>query len=423
MILDGFDVAIIGAGLSGLTAAAKAAEEGKKVLVVAKGAGVVELSSGCIDLWGYCLDRPHQVCRRPLDEIASLVAVNPDHPYAKVWDVLEESLDFFLRVCSENDCPYLEKRGGNWLLPTALGTVRPTYLAPATMAVESLELAKGILVVGFRELKDFYPEVLAANLKRNLELNPGCCLSAAMVSVGGGELTPNALANRLEQPEVLTGVISQVKPLLSPGYLALFPPVLGERRNARVAGDLAEGLECPAYEVANIPPALPGQRLYRTLLHHLKNLGVEVIIGSQVTGADISGRRCLGITAAGATGTLKISARTFVLATGSFLGGGLEAGPGRVYEPVFNLPVTAARGEWSEKDFLCLGGHPFSRFGIAVNERLQPLDGRGRVLVENLLVIGASLAGCNYTVEKCGNGVAVATGYKAGKLAAGEVVR
>jgi glycerol-3-phosphate dehydrogenase subunit B len=424
MILDGFDLVVIGAGLSGLVAAAKAAEAGEKVLLVAKGAGAVELSSGCIDLWGYCLDRPDRVCRRPLEEIAALAAADPGHPYAKARDVLEESLVFFRRVTTAAGCPYLENRGENWLLPTALGTVRPTYLAPASMAAASLEGAKGILVVGFRELKDFYPEMLVENLPGSFALSPGCRLRAAVIGAGGGELTTVALARRLERPEVLAGVIGQIKPHLLPGWIVLFPPVLGERRNAAVVRDLAEGLGCPVYEVAGIPPSLPGRRLRNALLDHLKKLKGKVIIGPTVTGAEVSGGRCLEVTASGAAGTLRIKGRAFVLATGSFLGGGLKAEPGgRIVEPVFDLPVTAAGGEWAEEDFFSPGGHPFSRFGITVNERLQPLDGRGRVVIENLLVVGANLAGGNYPVEKCGGGVAVATGYKAGRLAAEGVVR
>lgn len=422
MMYNNLDVVVIGAGLSGLIAAARAAEQGEKVLLIAKGMGVVELSSGCIDLWGYCLDQPEQVCQRPLDEIAKLVAVNPEHPYAKVRDVLEESLNFFRQICLDNGCPYLENRSGNWLLPTTLGMVRPTYLAPASMAVDSLSKVRRILVVGFQELKDFYPEVLVTNLERSGELKPGCELNTTMVSVGGEEMSPNTLAHHLEQTDKMNKVVSQVKPLLSPDSIVLFPPVLGERRNSNVARNLANALDCPVYEVANIPPALPGQRLQQTLLHHLKVRGVEVIIGCTVTGADISDKHCLGLTATGAGRTLKISARTFVLATGSFLGGGLEARPGEVRETIFNLPVKTTEGKWSAREFLSRDGHSFNTFGIVVNDCLQPVDSQGQVLVENLMVTGANLAGCNYPVEKCGHGVAVATGYKAGKLA-GEVGR
>nr|WP_204619430.1 anaerobic glycerol-3-phosphate dehydrogenase subunit GlpB [Desulforadius tongensis] len=410
------DVLVIGAGLSGLMAAAKAVEQGKKVLLVAKGMGALGLSSGCIDLWGYDIDQPDQVCSRPLQEIDKLIQVNPHHPYARVRDVLEESLDFFRKICAENGSPYLENEGGNWLLPTALGTMRPTYLVPASMAVKSLEEADKILVVGFKGLKDFYPDVLVANLQRNAELKPSCKLEPVLVEVGSEELKPAALAHRLERGEIIDKIVQQVKPLLSPGAVVLFPPVLGSSGGAGMAGRLADELGCPVYEVSNIPPALPGDRLQKTLLHHLKTRGVEVIIGSTVTTAHLEGNRCVKVTVRCLSGTMTISARVFVLATGSFLGGGLEADIEGIKESIFNLPVQIGAEEWSVQEFLDLKGQPFNKFGIAVNDHLQPVDESGQVLVKNLMVTGANLAGCNYPIEKCGNGVALATGYKAGKL-------
>ncbi|MEW6698460.1 MAG: anaerobic glycerol-3-phosphate dehydrogenase subunit GlpB [Bacillota bacterium] len=410
------DVLIIGAGLSGLMAAAKAAGQGKKVMLAAKGLGAVGLSSGCIDLWGYGLDRPEQVCQQPVAEIAELVNRNPQHPYAKVQDVLEESLAFFQKICQENRYPYLNRNQSNWLLPTALGTLRPTYLAPAGMALGDLPGVSGLLVAGFRELKDFYPDVLAANLKKSDVLRPDCCIKTLMVDAGGGELSPNTLAHRLERPEVLEKIIEQIKPCLSEGAVLLFPPVLGEGWDSRVVKKLSEGLGCPVYEVANIPPALPGQRLQQMLLHHCKGQGVEVMLGCTVTEAQVAGKQCTGVVAGGAGKRMKISAKTIVLATGSFLGGGLESKPGEAWESIFGLPVETGRAKWSARDFLAMEGHLFNQMGIKVNSCLQPVDDRGRAILENVMITGANLAGCNYAIEKCGNGVAVASGYKAGKL-------
>ncbi|MHB8157758.1 MAG: anaerobic glycerol-3-phosphate dehydrogenase subunit GlpB [Desulfocucumaceae bacterium] len=410
------DVLVIGAGLSGIMAAAAAAEGGKKVLMAARGLGAVGLSSGCIDLWGYSPDHPEAISKSPMADIARVIELNPDHPYSRVYQVLGESLGFFMKVCSDSGIPYLQNGGKNWLVPTALGTVRPTYLAPASMAVDSLKHFKKIVVVGFRELKDFYPQVLAANLRINAGLHTDCVIETVTVSCGGGELIPNTLAYRLDSPGIINKIINEILPIIAPGSAVLFPPVLGERWDSGIARALGEGLGCPVYEVAGIP-SLPGQRLQKALLHFLKDRGVEVIVGCAATGAHLSGGRCHRVTAVGGGQPLQISAGSYVLATGSFVGGGLEASPGGIREAVFNLPVKAGAAEWSEKDYLSMKGHSFCKFGIAVNDRLQPVDGQGRVLVDNLAVAGSNLYGCNHPVEKCGNGVALATGYLAGKLA------
>lgn len=411
------EVLIIGAGLSGLMAAAKAGEQGRKVILVAKGMGALSLSSGCIDLWGYDLDQPERVCQQPLAEIYKMIATNREHPYAKVRDVLEESLGYFQQICRSNLYPYLNNNSSNWILPTALGTLRPTYLAPASMAVDSLVKAHKILVVGFRELKDFYPEVLAANLKKSGVLKANCELSTINIGVRAEELSPNTLAHRLEQPNIIDKVVVQVKSMVSPEVIALFPPVLGENSASNVVKHLSNALGCPVYEVANIPPSLPGQRLQQLLLKHIKARGVEVIIGCNITGAQMSERHCTQVVATGCGKSLKISAKKFVLATGSFLGGGLESRPGEVRESIFDLPVKINEEEWSAREFLSMKGQPFSKFGIVVNDRLQPVDEQGQVIIDNVMVVGANLAACNYPIEKCGNGVALATGYKAGQLA------
>lgn len=413
------DVLIIGTGLSGLTAAAKAMESGKKVMLVAKGMGALGLSSGCIDLWGYGLDDPEQVCANPLVEVSRLQERKPKHPYNIVLDVLEESISFFKKLCDENNYPYLANGEGNWLLPTALGTLRPTYLAPASMAIQAIDKIKRFLIVGFEELKDFYPNVIAKNLKNTGRLNPECIFDTVLVSTGSVELNPNNLSNRLEKQDLIDNVTAQLRPHLLPGTVLLFPPVLGERCNSKVAKKLATALGCPVYEVANIPPALPGQRLQQMLLQHIKRQGAEVVIGCTVTGARVEHKRCTEITASGTGKQLTIVADSVVLATGSFLGGGLESRPGEVWESIFNLPVETCPGKWSTREFLSLEGQPFSKFGIKVNDCLQPVNDQMQVLVENLRVVGANLSNCNYSIEKCGNGVALATGYKAGKLVGG----
>lgn len=419
MINKKCDVLVIGGGLSGLMASIVSARRGKKVLLVAQGQGAVSLSSGCIDLWGYNVDDPTVLCSDPLGEIHRLAAVKPEHPYAKAVDVLEESVGFFKHLCQDNRLTYIDNNGENWLLPTALGTVRPTYLAPVSMAVNGLDDAREIIIVGFRELKDFYPDVMASNLKASGFLHSRCGLKTAQVSTGEEDLFPNTLAHRLEQRQVLEKVIQQLKPQISQDAIVLLPPVLGSS-GAGVAGDISTLLGCPVYEVANIPPALPGQRLQRMLMGEAKNSGVEIIMGCKVTGGEIIDRRCQGVMSGHEPRSMIISAGSYVLSTGSFLGGGLEASPGKVTENIFNLPVTVVQGKWSNKDFLDQQGQPFNRFGIAVNNLLQPVDVDGSVLAENILVTGANIAEANYPVEKCGNGLALVTGYKAGLLA-GEV--
>ena len=65
-----YDVLVIGAGLAGLTAAARLAEDGAKVMLIAKGVGATHLGPGTIDVLGYAgaedrVERPGEALARP----------------------------------------------------------------------------------------------------------------------------------------------------------------------------------------------------------------------------------------------------------------------------------------------------------------------------------------------------------------------
>ena len=65
----------------------------------------------------------------------------------------------------------------------------------------------------------------------------------------------------------------------------------------------------------------------------------------------------------------------------------MEAQPGKVIETVFHLPIKVLDEKWSAKEFLSLEGHPFSKFGIEVNNHLQPVNSQGEVVIKNLRVM------------------------------------
>ena len=111
-------------------------------------------------------------------------------------------------------------------------------------------------------------------------------------------------------------------------------------------------------------------------------------------------------------------ARAFVLATGGILGGGVELAPGKVRESVFGLdiPVPPDVTEWSEPEIF--GSHVFSRLGVRVDGEMRPLDEAGQTRWENVLFAGRSLGGYDFATEKSGHGVALTTGWQAGRMAA-----
>jgi glycerol-3-phosphate dehydrogenase subunit B len=83
-------------------------------------------------------------------------------------------------------------------------------------------------------------------------------------------------------------------------------------------------------------------------------------------------------------------------------------------ETVFDLPVEgpADRTSWCRREFLGGEPQPISLVGVRTNQQLQAL-GAGAHPVENVFAAGSTLPSSDPTREKSGEGVALATGWKA----------
>ena len=107
-----------------------------------------------------------------------------------------------------------------------------------------------------------------------------------------------------------------------------------------------------------------------------------------------------------------------MLATGGILGGGIELAPGSARESVFKLdiPVPSDVTLWSEPEIF--GNHVFSRLGVRVDGEMRPQDDSGQAWYDNIFFAGRNVGGYDFATEKSGHGVALATGWQAGRMAA-----
>ena len=127
------DLLVIGAGLSGLTAAYTAAKAGLQVKVIAKGLGALHWSAGTVDVLGY-LPGDEKPVQQPL---AALNALPDGHPY-KLTDAAA-ALAAFQALTDELGLGYGRAANDeNWLLPSPIGAARPTFLAPQAQQAGSL---------------------------------------------------------------------------------------------------------------------------------------------------------------------------------------------------------------------------------------------------------------------------------------------
>jgi glycerol-3-phosphate dehydrogenase subunit B len=407
-----YDTVVIGAGLAGLTAALRLAEEGQRVAVLAKGVGATHLSPGTVDVLGY-VDGPVESPAKALPDFA---AANPDHPYRRLpLELIRASLDWF--KARLGDHAYSGGLDENFLVPTAVGVAKPTALVPETMAAGDLRRGGRFVFVGLRGLKDFYPAYLADNLARAslqaevftrvVELEPP--LGSARDVSGLG------FARRFEQADFREAVVAELDRFLVPGEIVGFPAVLGVGRAREVWHELETRLGHQVFEVPTLPPSVQGLRLYETMTTALRRQGGRLVVGSTVTGAATHGSRLDGVVAKTAGRPLTYRARSFVLATGGFASGGLQLdSSGQIRETVFDLPVAGVPGPNQppfEQGYLA--DHAISRAGIAVDESMRPVDGKGMAPYENVHAVGATLGGAVPWREASGNGLSLASGYAA----------
>ncbi len=408
-----YDAAVIGAGTAGLAAALRMAEGGLKVIVYAKGVGSTHLTGGTIDVLGYT---PHLV-EHPETELPSFVDAHPDHPYARLSvATINDALGWFRGRMTTYD--YTGNLAANLMLPTAAGAPKPSALVPETMAAGDLRGGGRFVIVGFTQLKDFYPAYLADNLSR-FEAAPGLPVNARSVTqrapIAQADVTPLSFARHFEDAEFRKAVIAGLEREVGGSDAVGFPAVLGLGEARTVCQELQDGLGLPVFEVPTLPPSVPGMRMFNALKRALSKAGGTVVMGGPALGADATGERVEALVTAAAARTRSYRARHFVLATGGFASGGIVMdSTGAVKESVLGLPVAGvpptgeerfSPGYWAS--------HPMARAGVAVDDALRPVDADGDVLYANVRIAGAAIAGAEPWREKSGEGITLATGYAA----------
>jgi glycerol-3-phosphate dehydrogenase subunit B len=407
------DVVVVGAGVAGFVAATRLAETGARVAVVAKGVGAIQLAPATVDVLGYA----PELVSSPARALPGFIADHPEHPYARLGtDAIRSSLDWLVRRAGD-----LDYRGGiddNLLLPTAVGALKPTALAPASIAAGDVRSVGNVAIVGWRALKDFYAPYLADNLGRAARQR-GIDVNARAVVIespndAGADPGPLGCARWFERPESRRRVIAELLGALRSEDAVGFPAVLGVERHAEVWTELQEGLGARVFEVPTLPPSVPGLRLLTRFKSQLRALGARVVVGSPVVAPEIEGERLGALVVASAARGRPLRAREFVLATGGWAAGGIALDSRwEVRETVLGLPVSGVpeTGEprWAEA---YLSAHPLAAAGIAVDVDLRPLEVNGPAY-PNLRAAGATLAGALPWREKSGDGISVSTGHRA----------
>ncbi|MGH2674527.1 MAG: glycerol-3-phosphate dehydrogenase subunit GlpB [Actinomycetota bacterium] len=405
---------VIGAGMAGMVAAVRLAEEGRRVVVLATGVGSIQLSPGTIDVLGYAPD----LVESPTWALPRFVEAHPDHPYARLapW-ILEGSVEWFKGLFSSYR--YVGGLMENLLIPTPVGVPKPSAAVPETMAGGDLRRGGTFVIAGLRGLKDFYPVYVADNLS-GASLPSGASVSARGIELevateGLAEVGQLAFARRFEDASFRKAVLHTLQDAVEPGETVGLPAVLGLDQAGAVWEELREGLGTAVFEIPTLPPSVPGLRVFRALREALRRAGGRLIVNATVIGAEAEGRRVNAVVAQSAARPIAYPARSFVLASGGIAARGLEMdSSGTVRETVFGLTV-AGVPESGKPRFApgYFDPQPLAEAGVAVDERLRPSDLAGEPVYENVYAAGAILGGAMPWKEKSGDGISLATGYGA----------
>lgn len=432
------DVAIIGSGIAGYSAALFAREAGKTVAVIHNGSGATGSCSGAMDIAGDQSAYPGKPWEKSADvkaNLQELVAGNPEHPYGifckegrteALFDEISTAIDTVKKNLDEAGLHFSGDLERLTPLPTVAGTWKLAALYDEDIAAPQGDSA---VVVGIKGLDMSSAGFIAESLKDNADktwARVPVKYEAVTVAVNGsnGHARGVSFTEALSAwgDEALIDVLTGVAEKHAANSLIL-PPVLVKSGLCGKLLEKSSGLSSAGMTLAGIPSA-SGFKLHKAIRESLDSKGITRIKGN-VSAYNGSKGRVDSIKVSCIDGSEKlVSAKSYILASGKFLGRGI-ARDSIFKETIFDLPVFVG-GKRVSKDFVGLfvnrkfkSRHELFSAGIKVDgPEMKPVDETGKPVYENLFACGSVIGGYNYIAEGSGMGVGILTGAKAGEAAA-----
>jgi glycerol-3-phosphate dehydrogenase subunit B len=383
-----YDIAIIGSGMSGLMASIYLADQGISTAIVSKGDPICSLSSGCIDIAG--------TGKNTFDSIDKFPA---EHPYNKLGEKrISSSIQYFVDLMKKYDLDYLGDINKNRSILTPIGKYRITSLVPYTMEHADIVKNEAFHIISFKNIKDFFPSYITGNFPET------------KVSVfDAGTYTTMGIAVKMDNEEFLSTFISWINTQNIKQNKIGIPAVLGITNTQIIFSKLKKETGKIFFEIPTLPPSIPGLRLFKKLKNIAKIKGVRFYGSANISGFNNKNDKLLNITIQKPGRPDYLTAKAFILATGSFVSGGLFLDKNIFKETVFNLPVYSPETkELFNEDFFKLG-HPLEKTGILTDKNFKAKESG----YNNLFITGSILAHSETMKYQCGHGMAISTGISA----------
>ena len=266
-----FDVIVVGAGISGLTAAGMAARHHQKVALVAAGPGSFVLRTGCM-------------------KTREFMRLGPAHE-------IGEALAFFREMAETAGCPLEGGISERRSLPNILGDFESVSFAPRSLWNAEPRDGASTAIVGVRELSCFDENFMAERLNEQARrLGFACTHTARQVSLAhifGGPVTILRIASRFDNDPGFRSELLSALRVAASGFERIFVPcILGLHLAAQQLAQFESELGCALCELPTLPPSVSGLRLFHRLWSHLHEIGVELFQGFPVLNLRVQDGSC-----------------------------------------------------------------------------------------------------------------------------------
>ena len=411
-----YELAIIGAGMAGMAAAVFAANRGISTVIIGS-LGESWFTSGLIDLMGIHPIESGKRWRTPWTAIKAVTEDIPGHPYARLRkEDMNAALQEFWAFLSDAGLHYCFNNEQNANLITAFGAIKTTYGVPQTMwpGVEAFSQKSPCLIVDLQGLKGFSARLLSERLKP--EWHGLKTLSIASIyNRRAQQINPIPLAHDLEIAKYRQKFAELIRPHTRDVEFIGLPAILGIHQAEKVVREFAELLGKPVFEIPAMPPSIPGIRLKEAFLRHFPNSGIHCMFQKLVLKVLPAKNQDFLLDVGQTEHETTIRTDGILLATGRFLGGGLQSDHTTIKERLFNLPVSQPeiRKNWHNDSFFDPSGHAINKAGLEIDDTFRPLNANGGPAFEKLFAAGIILANQDWTRMKCGSGLSIATAYGA----------
>lgn len=395
-----YDTVIIGGGLSALMCGIEVARAGKRVALVATGNSCLHFSSCSFGLYN---------APEPLKAIESLPAI---HPYAKMG--AEQVAAYATRATEILNIAGIATVGSaeqNHYIATPVGKWRECWLS-----IEGMLTSKSGKDVDFKSATilypegflDFYTQFIVDHLEgMGVKVKTHAFELPELVIRRNNptEMRTVTVARALDKTENIEALACIIAHQSDKEDVVLLPAVLGFN-SVDVLSQLSRLADRDIREIPTLIPSVEGVKVERALNRAFESMGGVIFMAHTAVDYAMEEGQIKSITTSKG---ITLTADDFVLASGSFIGGGLTAERDSLREPIFGADIEPVVGsEYTTRDIF--EPQPFMSCGVATDNTFKVKIG-GKI-VDNLCACGAVLSGYNPVKEGCGAGVAMTTALK-----------